>query len=375
MSPAPSAHRRRANTQHDASRQQRGKSHTFGRNRVGNHAVPRAKGTGALGLAVGRIGAHRDRTAYTTADGRNRAMVAARWSGDPAGRTGCAEPAKAQAVIRHPLTWCAWATAALAAAFIDRNPFLQALLLLIVINVFIAYRGGHQIRNWKIGLALAVVPIVFSLALSRFGTHILFTLPAFPIIGGRWTLDAALFGASTGAALLLTVAIFAVLQITVRSADLVAILPRPFYRAGTTVALALAFAPKTVASLQSIREARQLRGQRAGWRSAPQLLLPLLLTTLERALQYGESLDARGFGSRRRSRYRPLPWTIADLAVIGAALIALAGSVVTPAQTYNPYLGLTPSAPTVNSLLAILLLATPAISAGLSRMDHATHHA
>jgi len=278
-------------------------------------------------------------------------------------------------VTRHPLAWCGWATASLATAFIERNPFLQVLLLLIVINVVIAYRRGHRVHNWKIGLALAVVPIVFSVALSRFGTHVLFTLPAIPIIGGAWTLDAAVFGASTGAALLLTVAIFAVVQTTVRSADLVATLPRPFYRAGTTVALALAFAPKTVASLQSIREARQLRGQRAGWRSAPQLLLPLLLTTLERALQYGESLDARGFGSRRRSRYRPLPWTIADLAVIGTAVMALAGIVVTPAQTYNPYLGLIPSAPTVNSLLAILLLATPAISASLSRMDHATHHA
>ena len=278
-------------------------------------------------------------------------------------------------MIRHPLAWCAWATAALATAFIERNPFLQALLLLIVINVLIAYRGGLRTRNWKIGLGLVIVPIIFSVALSRFGTHVLFTLPAIPIIGGAWTLDAAVFGASTGAALLLTVAIFAVVQTTVHSADLVATLPRPFYRAGTTVALALAFAPKTVASLQSIREARQLRGQRAGWRSAPQLLLPLLLTTLERALQYGESLDARGFGSRRRSRYRPLPWTIADLAVIGAALLALVGILVMPAQRYNPYLGLVPSAPAVDSLLTVLLLATPAISASLSGMDHAPHHA
>ena len=39
----------------------------------------------------------------------------------------------------------------------------------------------------------------------------------------------------------MTVAVFGVLQTTVRSADLVAILPRPLYRAGTAVALALAF--------------------------------------------------------------------------------------------------------------------------------------
>ena len=278
-------------------------------------------------------------------------------------------------MIRHPLAWCAWATAALAAAFIDRNPFLQVLLLLVLINVFLPYRGRRRISTWRLGLALAVVPILFSVALSRFGDHVLFTLPGIPIIGGRWTLDAVAYGASTGAALLLTVAVFAVLQTTVRSADLVAILPRPLYRAGTTVALALAFAPKTIASLASIREARQLRGQRAGWRSAPQLLLPLLLTTLERALQYGESLDARGFGSRRRSRYRPLPWTTPDLVVLVASLAAIAATVLRPAQPYDPYTNLLPNAPAIESLVAVLLLAIPAITASLSRMDHAPDHA
>jgi len=278
-------------------------------------------------------------------------------------------------VIRHPLAWGAWATAALAAAFIDRNPYLQALLLLIVINVFIPYRREGRFRAWKIGLALAVVPIVFSVALSRFGTHVLFTLPAIPIIGGPWTLEAAVFGASTGAALLLTVGVFGVVQTALRSADLVAILPRPFYRAGTTVALAIAFAPKTVASLQSIREARQLRGQRAGWRSAPQLLLPLLLTSLERALQYGESLDARGFGSRRRSRYHPLVWTIPDVVAAIGSLAALTVIVLMPAQPYNPYVSLLPGAPAADRVLATLVLAIPAITVSLPRMGHATHHA
>src|SRR2546428_10401228 len=166
------------------------------------------------------------------------------------------------------------------------------------------YRGKRRASTWKFGIALAIVPIFFSVALSRFGRHVLFTLPPIPIVGGRWTLDAIAFGASTGLALLLTVAVFAVLQTTMRSADVVAILPRPLYRPGTTVALALAFAPKTLAAFQSIREARQLRGQRTGWRAVPALLLPLLLTTLERALQYCESLAARGSCSSRRSRYR-----------------------------------------------------------------------
>jgi energy-coupling factor transport system permease protein len=278
-------------------------------------------------------------------------------------------------VIRHPLAWGAWATAALAVAFIDRNPYLQALLLLVVINVFLAGGARRRAGTWKFGVALALVPIIFSAALSRFGQHVLFTLPPIPFIGGRWTLDAVAFGASTGLALLLTVAVFAVVQTTVRSADVVAILPRPLYRAGTTVALALAFAPKTLAAFQSIREARRLRGQRTGWRSAPALLLPLLLTTLERALQYGESLDARGFGSGRRSRYRPLRWTAPDILVVIASLAALVAIALLPAVPYNPYVELVPSIPTPDRLLAVALLAVPAVTASFSRVDHAPHHA
>ena len=278
-------------------------------------------------------------------------------------------------MIRHPLAWGAWTTAALATAFIDRNPFLQALLLLVVINVYLPYRGRGRTATWKFGLALALVPIIFSAALSRFGQHVLFTLPPIPIIGGRWTLDAVAFGASTGLALLLTVAVFAVLQTTVRSADFVAILPRPLYRAGTTVALALAFAPKTLAAFQSIREARQLRGERTGWQSTPALLLPLLLTTLERALQYGESLGARGFGSGRRSRYRPFGWTAPDALVVIASLTVLIAIALLPAAPYNPYIQLVPSPPNPNRLLVIGLLAIPALMASLSRVDRAPHHA
>jgi energy-coupling factor transport system permease protein len=278
-------------------------------------------------------------------------------------------------VIRHPVAWGAWTIAALAAAFIDRNPYLQAVLLLVVINVYLPYRGRRRPGTWKFALALALVPILFSGALSRFGRHVLFTLPPIPFVGGRWTLDAVVFGASTGLALLLTVAIFAVLQTTLRSGELVAILPRPLYRAGATLALAIAFAPKTLAAFQSIREARQLRGQRAGWRSAPALLVPLLLTTLERALQYGESLDARGFGSGRRTRYRPLHWTAPDVLLVVASLAAIVAIAVLPAVAYNPYVDLVPALPNADRLLAVGLLAVPAFTASLVRVDHAHRHA
>jgi energy-coupling factor transport system permease protein len=278
-------------------------------------------------------------------------------------------------MIRNPIAWCVWAFAAVAAAFIDRNPFLQALLLMVLINVGLAYRAWRPGSYWKVGLVLASVPILFSVALSRFGRHLLFTLPGIPVIGGRWTWDAVAFGTSTGLALLLTVGVFAVLQATVKSADLVPLVPKPLYRAGTAFALALAFAPQTVRSFRSIQEARRLRGARAGLRSTPALLVPLLLTTLERALQYGESLDARGYGSHRRSRYRPLLWTTPDIAVVVASLGSLIVAILTAPAPYNAYVDLLPRLPSPVDLAAVLLLVVPAATAAIRPMDRAADRA
>ena len=91
--------------------------------------------------------------------------------------------------------------------------------------------------------------------------------------------------------------------------------------------------------------------------------MPVVLTTLEQALQYGESLDARGYGSRRRSRYRPLTWSALDVLITAASLIALVLTAAIPAQPYNPYDQLMPSTPAMRSLIALLLLSLPALVA------------
>ncbi|MDQ6884158.1 MAG: energy-coupling factor transporter transmembrane protein EcfT [Candidatus Dormibacteraeota bacterium] len=260
--------------------------------------------------------------------------------------------------------------AALAAAFIDRNPYLQLLLLLVLINVWLPYRQARH-GYWRLGVLLALTPVLFDVALSRFGRHVLVRLPEIPVIGGAWTLEAIAFGASTGMALLLVVAAFGVLQVTVRSADLVSLLPPFLYRAGTIFALAIAFAPHTIASLRSISEARRLRGHRRGWRAAPALLVPLLLTTLERALQYAESLDARGFGTRRRSRYRRLRWRAADGVVLVAAACSLLLMIVQGPTPYNAYQDVVPPFPGIAGFAAVLLLVVPALWAATDRRVHA----
>lgn len=336
---------------------------------------PKHGSVGADGVREPARGADRDGSNSAPAElivHRQLALSRRRYRAAP--WPGYLQPFAARTMIRHPLAWCAWSVAALAIAFIDRNPFLQGLLVLVIVNTWLPYRRSHAL-HLRIGLALAVIPTVFSVALSRFGEHIIVVLPAVPIVGGAWTWEALLFGATSGLALLLTVAIFGILQSTVRSADLLPLLPRPLYRAGTALALALTFAPKTISSFQSIREARQVRGQRADWRAAPSLLVPLLLTMLEQALQYAESLDARGYGSGRRSRYRPLSWSVGDVLVTGASLAALGLALAFTTAPYNPYVQLAPSQPAFVAVISVLLLALPAMAAAIPRMEHVPRHA
>jgi energy-coupling factor transport system permease protein len=261
---------------------------------------------------------------------------------------------------RHPLAWSAWGIAALAAAFVDRNPVHQLLLLLIVFNAWLPRRDPAVRPPWRMWAWLLLTPAVLSFAVSRFGTHPVLTLPAWPLIGGRWTVEALAFGASTGVTLVLTTAIVATLLATVRPQDMIRLLPHPLDRAGAGLALGLAFVPQTVASARQLREHQTARSARTGWRALPDLLLPLTLTSLERALQYAESLDARGFGSRRRTRYRPLRWHWPDLWLAAAGCIAMGAVVLTPAS-YDPYSELLPRLPTAVSLLGVLPLAAAAL--------------
>src|SRR6267143_1345734 len=92
-----------------------------------------------------------------------------------AGRPQCVEPVATRPMTwLNPLTWCAWARAAIAAALVERSPYLQLLLLAILLTVWIAARHDRSIGYWRAVLALGLLPILFSLVFSRFGTHVLF---------------------------------------------------------------------------------------------------------------------------------------------------------------------------------------------------------
>ena len=84
--------------------------------------------------------------------------------------------------------------------------------------------------------------------------------------------------------------------------------------------------PRLADDLATLRGARRLRGLRE---LHPSLLVGLLVRAIRHADQLSIAMDARGFGARSRSTYRPIVWTQLDLIVGVGALVILVVSLLT----------------------------------------------
>ena len=230
----------------------------------------------------------------------------------------------------HPTAWLAWLAAAVLPALSTRNPLYLSLTLLATAVVYAALgRRSPLAQSWgafvRFGAMLWLLSIPFTALTSHYGTFILFRLPlAWPIIGGTITLEGLLYGLTGGLALVTLLLIFAVFNVAVDQARLLRMTPGFIQGAGIAAGIAVAFVPQMVASWQAIREAQQVRGHKVrGVRDMLPLVMPLLVTALERAMQLAESMEARGFGGQAtvatsRQRTRNLLALLFGLGALGA---------------------------------------------------------
>jgi energy-coupling factor transport system permease protein len=82
--------------------------------------------------------------------------------------------------------------------------------------------------------------------------------------------------------------------------------------------------PRLGEDLTTLRQARRIRGLQASWH--PRLLIGLLVLAIRHGDRLALAMDARGFGSGPRSRYRIVRWTWLDAIAAAAALTLLVGA-------------------------------------------------
>ena len=219
-----------------------------------------------------------------------------------------------------PVPWLLWALAFLVVSYTTRNP----LYLVLLGAVLWATAEAHAQRlSRRLFLTMIGLGLLWNFLTVHVGSTVLFALPGtWFLIGGPYTLESALYGALNGLALALILSAFGLLMSRLSPRDLVRLTPPALYEAGLVLSVALAFLPQSRETLEEIRQAQAVRGHRVkGLRDLLPLLLPLLITALERALQLAETMEARGFTSWRGGGSRR-----AAAAFVVALLLLLTGS-------------------------------------------------
>ena len=339
--------------------------------------------------------------------------------------------------VIHPLAWVTWLLAVVAALLSSRNPVYLTVILVCIAATLRAGRSqafapALPLSPWRFALIVVTLSAAFNGLMAHFGQTVLFELPAWlPLLGGAVTLEGLVYGAINGLVLTGIFAAFLALYQAVPTYALVRLIPRSFYPVGVVLSVAVAYVPTTLAQFGQIREAQRLRGHQVrGARDWLPLVMPLLVSGLERAMQLAEAMTARGFGNLseaqtahnisrslivfglatlaggvagsligagalstalivvgglaviaalwlqgrgvKRTHYRPQLWTPRDWAVVAGALLVIAlyllplPGVDQSSLAYSPYPRL--SFPQVNLLIAIgsVGLAVPAMLLALA---------
>ncbi len=236
----------------------------------------------------------------------------------------------------HPLAWLAWFVAALAPALMTRNPlYLSLILMAMGLNMKVFSRGPQRPSGWGRLLVLAFWLVLFTLLLNvltvHYGHHVWARLPStWPVVGGALTLEALLFGLSSGLSLLTLLLAFATFNLDMPPSRWVRLTPPFLFQLGLITSIAVTFVPATVTAARDIYDAQRLRGHRFRRLTdyAP-LLAPLVVDSLERSVQLALSMTARGFGAnqtplspRRRLAYQGGLWG-ALLSILAALLLSI----------------------------------------------------
>jgi len=227
---------------------------------------------------------------------------------------------------QHPVAWMAWAASAAAVVLLVRNPWY--LLLIAAAAAAVRWRATGErptpgtVRAFA---GLMVFPTLLNFLFSRAGETVLLELPV-RYIGGPYTLEALLFGATAGLQLACLLMLMMTFSLAVSPTDILRRIPSGLGPAGITASIAMNFAPQARRSFEAVREAQQVRGHTArGFRDLQSIVTPLVILSLESAMTVGEGLATRGWGSSvLSSRRRGLAWAGVGLFAAGALAWALA---------------------------------------------------
>jgi len=236
----------------------------------------------------------------------------------------------------HPLTWWIWSLLIVGAVVVTNNAWVAGFAIAVAaISVLkFAEKAPWSKSFWfslKLGSFILVIRTVVGVLIGvPIPGTALFSIPILPLpswiagirIGGVVTQERLLSSIHEGLIIITVIALFGAAVSLTSPHKLLRITPVVIYEFGVATVIATSALPQLVLSASRIRRARALRGdEKPSWRS---IALPLLEDSLSRSLELAAAMDSRGYGiSRKRSRYRPIPWQQIDSLVVASAVAAV----------------------------------------------------
>jgi energy-coupling factor transport system permease protein len=211
----------------------------------------------------------------------------------------------------HPVAWWLWGAGLVVACAHTTNPLLLVLLIVVAGWVVAERREVGAVNAYLPFLLLGLVAILLRVGLVALlgsgvtGRTVLFRLPSVPLpdwmagvrLGGPVSLEALVAAAAEGLRLAATLACLGAANALASPKRLLRYLPATLYDVGTSVVVALTYAPQLAGLAARVSAARRLRGHSGhGVRELGRLVGPVLEGSLDRSLDLAASMESRGYG-------------------------------------------------------------------------------
>ena len=236
----------------------------------------------------------------------------------------------------HPAAKMASALAVVVSALVLSNPVY---ILALLAGTFVLAALGKVAGPWwafmRLFAFIALTVVAINLLVSSRGETTYWEGPYIAGFGQLSVrLEGVVFGAVMALRLFTVVSAFTILTLTVHPDEFTQLLARYAYRSGLAVSLSTRFYPAVVRDASAIMDAQRSRGldldsggRVASIRRRVAVVMPLFHTSLERAVGTAEAMEARGFGSPRRTRWTRRGWGAHDLvAMASSAALMLASA-------------------------------------------------
>ncbi|MEQ6390777.1 energy-coupling factor transporter transmembrane component T [Bacillaceae bacterium S4-13-58] len=206
----------------------------------------------------------------------------------------------------HPVILLLYYVIVISGLMLYQHPvfLLTASLMIIFINLL--FDRGEQLKKWRWPIALMTVATLFFVPFfNRRGTIVAFYIGDYPV-----KLESVYLGIMTAFTLLCILMIFITFNQVVTPNKFVYLFHRVFPQWALLLLLSMRFVPLLQRRLLEMKDVQELKGLsvhegtlRQRIKNGVLLLQALITWSMEESIQTADSMTARGYGRKKRTKY------------------------------------------------------------------------